>query len=149
MLSWEFVASLGDSESPRLRRVIYNLVRYITSWCWSRNQTVTESTARGSPYIFADGMQIGKVHHRCQYTSWEESQTQTHTLVCRVRLFYLFKYLGLVVMWRACMCTYKCLRAVSGKALQIYEVHCDVHICIINLNYAALFVYSLEQMEIS
>lgn len=46
-------------------------------------------------------------------------------------------------------CVRLSVRMVSGQAAQIYEVRRGERICIINLNYTALFVYQPEQMEIS
>lgn len=46
-------------------------------------------------------------------------------------------------------CVHLSVCMVSGQAAQIYEVHRGGYICIINLNYTALFVYQSEQMEIS
>lgn len=108
MLSREFVGSLGDSGSPPLQRVIYNPVCYKTFRAGARIRLWPTAELLDHHISSLIECKLEKytmdvsIHH-------EKKANHAHTLVFWVCLFYLFKYVSLVVMWRACMFTFKCL----------------------------------------
>lgn len=152
MLSREFVGSLGDSESPPRQWVIYNPVCYKTSQAGARIRLWPTAELMDHHISLLIECKLEKytsdvsIHH-------EKKAHRTHTRTCFVCLFvvvsFLFKYVSLIFTWRAFACVRLSVRTASGQAAQIYEVHRGERICILNLNYTALFVYQPEQMEIS